>query len=70
MCVCVLKIPHFKDKQRIAEVYNNSFTEKYSITHIKSRQNSQKHLEETAVPEHDFSYFGKASASVWHGLKM
>lgn len=63
-CVCVLKIAHFKDKQGRAEIYYNSFTENYSITQIKSRQKSQKHLEEAAVPEHDFSYFRKAAASL------
>lgn len=57
--MCVLKIPHFKDKQGSAEIYYNSFTEKYSITHIKSRQRSQKHLEETAVPEHELAILGK-----------
>lgn len=63
-CVCVLKIPQFKDKQGSAEISDNSFPENYSITQIKSRQKSQKHLEETAVPEHVFSCFGKTAASL------
>lgn len=69
--MCVLKIARFKDKWGRAEIYYNSFTENDSLTQIKSRKKkSQKHLEEAAVPEYDFNYFGKAAASLWHGLKM
>lgn len=57
--MCVLKILHFKYKKGSPEICHNNFTEKYSIIQIKSKQKTQKYLEETTVPNHGFKYLGK-----------